>query len=75
MKNIRRRVYDALNVFMAMNIIEKEKKEIRWVGLPTSSVQECSKLKEERIQLQNSIREKTAQLQDLITQVCSLFFF
>ena len=39
MKNIRRRVYDALNVLMAMNIIEKEKKEIRWVGLPTSSIQ------------------------------------
>jgi hypothetical protein len=29
-KNIRRRVYDALNVLMAMKIIEKEKKEIRW---------------------------------------------
>jgi hypothetical protein len=27
-KNIRRRVYDALNVLMAMNIITKEKKEI-----------------------------------------------
>ena len=44
MKNIRRRVYDALNVLMAMNIIEKEKKEIRWVGLPTSSAQECQRL-------------------------------
>lgn len=41
MKNIRRRVYDALNVLMAMHIIEKEKKEIRWVGLPTSSAQVC----------------------------------
>ena len=40
-KNIRRRVYDALNVLMAMNIITKEKKEIRWVGLPTNSAQEC----------------------------------
>ena len=29
-KNIRRRVYDALNVLMAMNIIFKEKKEIRY---------------------------------------------
>ena len=28
-KNIRRRVYDALNVLMAMNIMVKEKKEIR----------------------------------------------
>jgi len=40
-KNIRRRVYDALNVLMAMNIISKEKKEIKWIGLPTNSVQEC----------------------------------
>lgn len=38
-KNIRRRVYDALNVLMAMNIISKEKKEIRWIGLPSSSIQ------------------------------------
>ena len=43
-KNIRRRVYDALNVLMAMNIISKEKKEIRWIGLPTNSEQECSVL-------------------------------
>jgi hypothetical protein len=34
-------VYDALNVLMAMNIISKEKKEIRWIGLPTNSAQEC----------------------------------
>ncbi len=40
-KNIRRRVYDALNVLMAMNIISKEKKEIQWIGLPTNSAQEC----------------------------------
>ena len=36
-KNIRRRVYDALNVLMAMDIITKNKKEITWVGLPGSS--------------------------------------
>lgn len=40
-KNIRRRVYDALNVLMAMNIIAKEKKEIKWIGLPSNSAQEC----------------------------------
>lgn len=43
-KNIRRRVYDALNVLMAMNIISKEKKEIKWIGLPTNSDQECQNL-------------------------------
>ena len=39
-KNIRRRVYDALNVLMAMDIITKEKKEITWRGLPGSRVQD-----------------------------------
>lgn len=34
-KNIRRRVYDALNVLMAMEIIQKDRKEIRWTGLPS----------------------------------------
>ena len=48
-KNIRRRVYDALNVLMAMNIISKEKKEIRWIGLPTNSVQECQHIEVRRV--------------------------
>ncbi len=69
MKNIRRRVYDALNVLMAMNIIEKEKKEIRWVGLPTSSVQECKRLEDEKLKRIDRIRLKAEQLQDLVTQV------
>ena len=34
-KNIRRRVYDALNVLMAMDIIGKDKKQIMWKGLPS----------------------------------------
>lgn len=75
MKNIRRRVYDALNVLMAMNIIEKEKKEIRWVGLPTSSLQECRRYEEEKLQKQESIRKKTEQLQELVIQVCIFLRF
>jgi len=35
-KNIRRRVYDALNVLMAINVISKEGKQIHWVGLPAT---------------------------------------
>lgn len=38
-KNIRRRVYDALNVLMALHIISKDKKEIRWIGLPSNAVE------------------------------------
>jgi hypothetical protein len=35
-KNIRRRVYDAINVLMALDIIAKEKKAIIWKGFPAS---------------------------------------
>lgn len=67
-KNIRRRVYDALNVLMAMNIISKEKKEIKWLGLPTNSAQECQNLEVEKQRRQDRIRLKTQQLQELILQ-------
>merc|ERR1712062_638374 len=67
-KNIRRRVYDALNVLMAMNIISKEKKEIRWLGLPTNSVQEATSLDIEKSKKIERIKAKTEQLQDLILQ-------
>ena len=33
-KNIKRRVYDALNVLMAINVIYKEKKQIHFLGIP-----------------------------------------
>ncbi|NXY82874.1 TFDP2 factor, partial [Alcedo cyanopectus] len=67
-KNIRRRVYDALNVLMAMNIISKEKKEIRWIGLPTNSAQECQNLEIEKQKRIERIKEKRAQLQELLLQ-------
>nr|GMC79326.1 transcription factor-like protein DPB [Ipomoea batatas] len=44
-KNIRRRVYDALNVLMAMDIISKDKKEIQWKGLPRTSINDIEELK------------------------------
>lgn len=70
-KNIRRRVYDALNVLMAMNIISKEKKEIRWLGLPTNSAQECQKLEVEKQKRTDRISVKKQQLYDLLLQQIS----
>lgn len=70
-KNIRRRVYDALNVLMAMNIISKEKKEIRWLGLPTNSIQECLDLVKEKKEITERIKHKTQQLHELILQQIS----
>ena len=67
-KNIRRRVYDALNVLMAMNIISKEKKEIRWIGLPTNSTQECFDLEQEKQERLKRIKVKKQQLRDLLLQ-------
>ena len=67
-KNIRRRVYDALNVLMAMNIISKEKKEIRWIGLPTNAAQECVELENEKERRLERIAVKKQQLRDLLLQ-------
>lgn len=44
-KNIRRRVYDALNVLMAVGIILKDKKDIQWKGFPSASVDDVADLK------------------------------
>ncbi|KAL2329241.1 hypothetical protein Fmac_022668 [Flemingia macrophylla] len=77
-KNIRRRVYDALNVLMAMDIISKDKKEIQWKGLPRTSVNDIEELKvcpqsggAERLALRNRIEKKTAYLQELEEQTGS----
>ncbi|XP_055372476.1 transcription factor Dp isoform X2 [Condylostylus longicornis] len=67
-KNIRRRVYDALNVLMAMNIISKDKKEIRWIGLPTNSVQQCRNLEKENQKRRERIERKHQQLRELLLQ-------
>jgi len=67
-KNIRRRVYDALNVLMAMNIISKEKKEIKWIGLPSNSTQEHAHMQQLKRKKQHRIGQKGQYLQDLIMQ-------
>jgi transcription factor Dp-1 len=68
-KNIRRRVYDALNVLMAMNIIKKDKKEIRWIGLPaTNAKEEVALLQAEKEKRLQRIRKKKEYLQELEAQ-------
>ncbi|GLT56678.1 hypothetical protein SLA2020_297040 [Shorea laevis] len=71
-KNIRRRVYDALNVLMAMDIISKDKKEIQWKGLPRTSLNDIEELKAERLGLRNRIEKKAAYLQELEEQYIGL---
>ncbi|XP_043701154.1 transcription factor-like protein DPB [Telopea speciosissima] len=71
-KNIRRRVYDALNVLMAMDIISKDKKEIQWKGLPRTSINDIEELKAERVGLRSRIEKKAAYLQELEEQFVGL---
>ncbi|XP_073115216.1 transcription factor-like protein DPB isoform X3 [Elaeis guineensis] len=76
-KNIRRRVYDAFNVLMAIDAIVKDKKEIRWVGWSCTKTAELKGLKtllntfflkEVRMNLMNSIQRKARFLKDLEDQ-------
>ncbi|PON38557.1 DP transcription factor [Parasponia andersonii] len=68
-KNIRRRVYDALNVLMALDIITRDKKEIQWKGLPSIDIKGQQELKALRVKLVNRIGKKAAYLNDLKEQI------
>ncbi|XBI69914.1 transcription factor-like protein DPB [Triticum urartu] len=67
-KNIRRRVYDALNVLMAMDIISKDKKEIQWKGLPRTSINDIEELQADLAGVKARIEKKSAYLQELQDQ-------
>ena len=70
-KNIRRRVYDALNVLMAMDIITKEKKEITWKGLPSGATQDLDMLQRELDFRREQVQKKRdALLELMVQQVC-----
>jgi len=71
-KNIRRRVYDVLNVLMAMNIISKDKKEIHWIGVPTNNdTRQEDELRKEKTQRMERIKKKLDNLTELQAQQIS----
>jgi hypothetical protein len=70
-KNIRRRVYDALNVLMAMDIISRDKKDIHWKGLPQRMPHDLDMLEKERNSRQKEVERKREALRELLVQrVC-----
>lgn len=71
-KNIRRRVYDALNVLMAMEIISKDKKEIQWKGLPSTTDADIEQMRAERLRSLARFEKKRAYLNELVEQHDSL---
>lgn len=76
-KNIRRRVYDALNVLLATDIISKTKekgdreKSIHWKGYPTTTSVDLVLLEKEKEAAIAEIERKKECLQELLVQnVC-----
>jgi hypothetical protein len=72
-KNIRRRVYDALNVLMALDIISKDKKSISWRGFPSCICEndEQDALLSSLAKAEEQREEHEAQLENLILQYVS----
>ena len=71
-KNIRRRVYDALNVLMAIDVIAKDKKEIRWLGLPNDLASDLRMLEAEKAAAEKRLQEKKKSLNELLRRLVSL---
>ncbi|XP_020264072.1 transcription factor-like protein DPB isoform X4 [Asparagus officinalis] len=67
-KNIRRRVYDAFNVLIAINVIAKDKKEIRWIGSPITKTEQVKHLEEAHVNMMSRIQTKTNYLRELERQ-------
>ena len=71
-KNVRRRVYDALNVLKAMDIISNENKQIRWKGLPSTTSHDVARLQQERDKLKGAIKKKKDDLESSIVKHVAL---
>ena len=60
-KNVRRRVYDALNVLDAIGVVYKDKKHVEWVGWPgakCSSESLLERLQQEKEELLKNVDQK-----------------
>lgn len=71
-KNIRRRAYDALNVLSAVELVEKEKKVVRWNRKSIHNEEDIDALQKERELTLIRIQEKKKYLQELKTQQANL---
>ena len=56
---------------MAMNIIQKDKKEIRWIGLPTNAKQDLEILESEKNERIERLIKKKGNLEELLSQQAS----
>lgn len=71
-KNIRRRVYDVLNVLHSIGIIEKDKRHIKWIGFPSEIANGIDKVEMEKSALERKIQEKRKALQMYLQRFVAL---
>ena len=69
-RNVRRRVYDALNVLEAMNIICKTRKTVRWIGFPESATAHVDRhvLLNQQMEQKRRIEQKEKELHELVSR-------
>lgn len=67
-RNVRRRVYDALNVLEALDIIVKDKKAVKWRGFPETQSEKHCALQRAREQV-GQLEAKELKLRALIGQL------
>ncbi|KAK3161570.1 hypothetical protein QOZ80_1BG0078770 [Eleusine coracana subsp. coracana] len=67
-KNIRRRVYDAFNMLIAMRVFAKDKKEIKWMGLSNLRYEKIKTLEEAHKGLTTKVKTKKKLLQEIEKQ-------
>jgi len=67
-KNVRRRIYDALNVLFALDIISKDRKQIRWNGIELAPGDELKALRAESQKRRDRLDRKRATLENLALQ-------
>ncbi|GKV05808.1 hypothetical protein SLEP1_g17774 [Rubroshorea leprosula] len=71
-ENVRRRVYDALNVLEASDIITKEEKAYQWKGLPSRCSMDLGMIKAQHVNLTTRVQRKADHLKELEEQIAGL---
>ena len=72
-KNLRRRVYDALNVLLAIDVIRREdKRTIRWVGAPEQLSSPAQRISQECAVIGHRINDKRQEMLELLSRVVCL---
>lgn len=67
-KNIRRRLYDALNVLDAVDVVAKDSKDITWKGMPCSHQYQTRRMVAERKARRKQVEEKQEAIREKVIQ-------